>query len=109
MADMTHFYAVVSTLRAGAGCTTAELAMTFLGGFTALDLKANFLRPVDADRGDVVAAGRVVHRGSRLTIANTGVTHKGRPVAIATGTTALTPQSHDRREPGQQKVITSST
>jgi acyl-coenzyme A thioesterase PaaI-like protein len=35
----------------------------------------------------------VVHRGSRLVIANTNVTHNGRTVAIATGTTAL----RDRR------------
>ncbi len=29
--DMTHLYAVVSTLPAGAGCTTAELSVTVLG------------------------------------------------------------------------------
>src|SRR5215469_3334536 len=29
--DMTHFYAVLSTLPAGAGCTTAELSVTVLG------------------------------------------------------------------------------
>lgn len=29
--DMAHLYAVVSTLPAGAGCTTAELFMTVLG------------------------------------------------------------------------------
>ena len=31
LADKTHFYAVLSTLPPGAGCTTAELSMTFLG------------------------------------------------------------------------------
>ena len=31
LADMSHFYAVLSTLPAGAGCTTAELSVTFLG------------------------------------------------------------------------------
>ena len=30
--DMTHLYAVVSTLPAGGGCTTAELSVTVLGG-----------------------------------------------------------------------------
>ena len=29
--DMTHLYAVVSTLPAGGGCTTAELSVTVLG------------------------------------------------------------------------------
>jgi uncharacterized protein (TIGR00369 family) len=59
--------------------------------FTALDLKVNFLRPVDADGTDLSATGKVIHRGTRLTIANTEVIHLGRPVAIATGTTALAP------------------
>jgi len=31
LADMAHFYAVLSTLPARAACTTAELSMTFLG------------------------------------------------------------------------------
>src|SRR3954447_10105158 len=59
--------------------------------FTALDLKVNFLRPVEADGSHLVAEGTVVHRGSRLVIANTRVTHAGRTVAMATGTTALSP------------------
>jgi uncharacterized protein (TIGR00369 family) len=62
--------------------------------FTALDLKVNFLRAVDADGTELVAEGKVVHRGSRLVIANTNVTHRTRTVAIATGTTALTPPSN---------------
>jgi uncharacterized protein (TIGR00369 family) len=57
--------------------------------FTALDLKVNFLRAVEADGTELVAEGKVVHRGRRLVIADTEVTHGGRTVAIATGTTAL--------------------
>ena len=94
------FGGMIALLAKSATAGAVQAAASPGTGFTALDLKANFLRPVDADGGEVVAAGRVVHRGSRLTIANTEVTHKGRPVAIATGTTALTPRSHDRREPG---------
>ena len=96
----TVFGGMIALLAKSATAGAVQAAASPGTGFTALDLKANFLRPVDADGGEVVAAGRVVHRGSRLTIANTEVTHKGRPVAIATGTTALTPPSHDRREPG---------
>jgi hypothetical protein len=52
-----------------------------------------------ADRGqrqtvlacELVAEGTVIHGGSRLVIANTKVTHGGRTVAVATGTTALSP------------------
>ena len=58
--------------------------------FRALDLKVNFLRAVDADGTELRAEGKVRHRGRRLVIADTTVTHGGRTVATATGTTALT-------------------
>jgi uncharacterized protein (TIGR00369 family) len=57
--------------------------------FSALDLKVNFLRPVDADGTELRAEGKVGHRGRRLVIADTTVSHGGRTVATATGTTAL--------------------
>jgi uncharacterized protein (TIGR00369 family) len=58
--------------------------------FAALDLKVNFLRPVPADGGELLATGTVTHRGRHLTIATADVLHGGRRVATATGTTALT-------------------
>ena len=76
-----------------AKCATAGAVQAVAGAgtrFTALDLKVNFLRAVDADGTELVAEGKVVHRGSRLVIANTNVTHRTRTVAIATGTMALT-------------------
>ncbi|MGH8826868.1 MAG: PaaI family thioesterase, partial [Jiangellaceae bacterium] len=57
--------------------------------YTALDLKVNFLRPVNPDSTDIVASGTVLHRGRHLVISSSEVTHGGRTVAIATGTTAL--------------------
>jgi uncharacterized protein (TIGR00369 family) len=45
--------------------------------FSALDLKANFLRAIDADGTELRAAGKVRHRGRRLVIADTTVTTEG--------------------------------
>jgi len=64
--------------------------------FGALDLKVNFLHAVDADGTELRAEGKVRHRGRRLVIADTTVTHGGRTVATATGTTALTPPPSQR-------------
>jgi uncharacterized protein (TIGR00369 family) len=58
-------------------------------GFTALDLKVNFLRPVRAEGQELIATGSITHRGRKLSIANAVVTHRGHRIAIATGTTAL--------------------
>jgi uncharacterized protein (TIGR00369 family) len=60
-------------------------------GFTALDLKVNFLHPAGAEGEELTATGSITHRGRKLSIANAVVTHRGRRIAIATGTTALTP------------------
>jgi len=43
-------------------------------GFTALDLKVNFLRPARAEGDELVATGVVTHRGRRLSTANAVVT-----------------------------------
>jgi uncharacterized protein (TIGR00369 family) len=61
--------------------------------FSALDLKVNFVRAVDADGTELRAEGKVRHRGRRLVIADSTVSHRGRTVATATGTTALTERS----------------
>ncbi|MDV3222271.1 PaaI family thioesterase [Intrasporangium sp.] len=56
---------------------------------SALDLKVNFLRPVDPDGETMTASGTILHEGRELVIATSEVTHHGRTVALATGTTAL--------------------
>jgi acyl-coenzyme A thioesterase PaaI-like protein len=60
-------------------------------GFTALDLKVDFLRPARAEGDELVATGVVTHRGRKLSIAHAVVTYRGRRIAVVTGTTALTP------------------
>jgi uncharacterized protein (TIGR00369 family) len=58
--------------------------------YLTLDLKVNFLRPVQADGRDLTAHGKVVHRGRTLAIANAEVVNAdGKPVAFGTGTIML--------------------
>lgn len=59
-------------------------------GFTALDVKINFLRAEPADGRDLVATGTVFHRGKRLAVATAEAMHGDHRVAV-TGTTALSP------------------
>lgn len=68
--------------------TIVPAGMTYL----TLDLKVNFLRPVEADGKDLTARGRVVHRGRTLAIANAEVSNEqGKRVAFGTGTVMLLP------------------
>lgn len=96
----TVFGGMIALLAKSATAGAVQAAAGADTRFTALDLKVNFLRAVEADGTELLADGTVVHRGSRLVIANTKVTHGGRTVAIATGTTALSPSSaRDRHRP----------
>jgi uncharacterized protein (TIGR00369 family) len=82
------FIALVAKSACGAAVQAIAPAGT---GFTALDLKVNFLRPCRAEGSELIATGVVTHRGRRLCIANADVTYLGRRIAVATGTTSLTP------------------
>lgn len=93
----TVFGGIIALLAKSATAGAVQTVASAGTRFTALDLKVNFLRAVEADGTELLAEGKVVHRGSRLVIANTNVTHRTRTVAIATGTTALAPSpSRDR-------------
>jgi uncharacterized protein (TIGR00369 family) len=93
----TVFGGVIALLAKSATAGAVQTAASAGTRFTALDLKVNFLRAVEADGTQLVAEGKVVHRGSRLVIANTNVTHRTRTVAIATGTTGSFPPPHRDR------------
>ena len=70
--DMTHWYAVVSTLPAGAGCTTAELSVTMLG-------------EPPASGAEITATSRVIYSGERHALAEGLVAGPGgQPVAHST-------------------------
>jgi len=87
----TVFGGVIALLAKSATAGAVQAVASAGTRFTALDLKVNFLHAVQADGTELRAEGRVRHRGRRLVIADTTVTHGERTVATATGTTALTP------------------
>jgi uncharacterized protein (TIGR00369 family) len=79
VADSAIAYAVQSTIPARTS-------------YAPLDLKMNFLRPVNPDGRDLVARGRVVHRGRSIAVASAEVADAdGKRVALATGTSMVLP------------------
>ena len=87
----TVFGGVIALLAKSASGAAVQTIAPPGTGFTALDLKVNFLRPTRVEGEELIATGSITHRGRRLSIANAVVTYRGRRTAIATGTTALTP------------------
>lgn len=66
---------------APAGCAVASV-----------DLKVNFLRPCPTDGRDLIARGKLVHRGRSVVIAESEVLNgDGKRVAVATGSALLQP------------------
>ncbi|HYH28379.1 MAG TPA: PaaI family thioesterase, partial [Actinomycetota bacterium] len=83
---------VIALLADTAIDTAVQTTLPPRTSYAALDLKVNFLRPVDADGADLTAVGTVVHRGRTIAVANAELTDgQGRRVAIATGTTMILP------------------
>lgn len=80
--------AFFATSAASAAVQTVAKAGT---GFSALDLKVNFLRPTNTDGQTMTATGTIMHPGGQLVVSSSVITHGGKTVAIATGTTALHP------------------
>jgi uncharacterized protein (TIGR00369 family) len=87
----TVFGGVIALLAKSASGAAVQTIAPAGTGFTALDLKVNFLRPARAEGDELIATGVVTHRGRRLSIADTVITYQGRRIAVATGTTALAP------------------
>jgi uncharacterized protein (TIGR00369 family) len=85
------FGGILTLLAKSAAAAAVQSTATHGTSFTALDVKINFLRGVPADGRELLANGRVLHRGKRLAIATAEVMQGDDRVAILTGTTALTP------------------
>ena len=79
LADTAMMIAVLTTAPAGTA-------------IAALDLKANFLRPVPGDGRDLTARAVVEHTGRTLAISRTRIENAdGKPVMLATGTAMYLP------------------
>lgn len=79
---------LADTAMATAVLTTAPAATAV----AALDLKANFLRPVFGDGAELTATAEVVHRGRTLAISRARVENaEGKPVLLATGSAMYLP------------------
>lgn len=60
--------------------------------YAPLDLKVNFLRPVEPDGRQIAASGQVVHRGRTMAVATGELKDAdGRRVAVGTGTVMILP------------------
>lgn len=88
----TVYGGVITLLAKSAAAAAVQSTAGPDTGFAALDVKVNFLRAVPVDGRELVAVGTVLHRGKRLAVATSEVRHGDEMVAIATGTTALTPR-----------------
>jgi uncharacterized protein (TIGR00369 family) len=56
-------------------------------GYTTVELKVNFVRPLSADTGEVLAEGKIIHLGRQIASAEGRLTDaRGRLLAHATTT-----------------------
>lgn len=67
------------------GCATHS-TLSAGTGYTSIEIKVNYLRPVNADSGPLTCVGRVIKAGRRVTFADGEVVDSsGRRVATASG------------------------
>ena len=72
----TVFGGVIALLAKSASGAAIQTTAPAGTGFTALDLKVNFLRPALAEGEELIATGSLTHRGKRLSIADAVVTYR---------------------------------
>ena len=90
-----HHYNPIGTVHGGLAATLLDSAMgcavhTTLPdgvGYTTLELKVNFTRPITTDTGRVLCEGTVVHRGGRVATAEGRVLAERDGKLLAHGTT----------------------
>jgi len=77
----------VTAMLADAALSGAMMTVTPAGtALASIDLKVDFLRPVNPDGRELVARGTVAHAGRTVTVARSAVTNAdGKLVALATG------------------------
>jgi uncharacterized protein (TIGR00369 family) len=83
-----HGGIAATLLDSATGCavhTTLPAGM----GYTTLELKVNYVRPILASTGTVLAEGKVVHRGGTICTAESRVTAESDGTLLAHGTATL--------------------
>lgn len=99
MPDESH-YNPIGMVHGGFVCTLLDSALgcavhTTLPagtGYTSIEIKTNFLRPVSADSGPLTCTGRVVKPGRRVAFAEGEIVDvNGKTVASATGSLLIFP------------------
>ena len=88
-----RLYGGATAYLAGTACDGAYESVVRRGtAFAPIDLKVYFLRPVAPDGRDLVAIGKVMHRGRTLAVASSEVLDAdGKRVAVAIGSALILP------------------
>jgi uncharacterized protein (TIGR00369 family) len=98
-------YNAIGTVHGGLAATLLDSAMGCAVhstlpagvGYTTLELKVNFTRPITSDTGRILSEGTVVHRGGRVATAEGRVFSEADGKLLAHGTTTcliLSPNGH---------------
>ena len=86
---LVHGGLAATLLDSAMGCAVHSTLPAGMG-YTTLEIKVNYLRPLRSDRGEVTCEGTVIHRGSRTAMAEGRVTDtEGRLYAHASTTCLL--------------------
>jgi uncharacterized protein (TIGR00369 family) len=93
---LTTWYGViyggaVALLAEGSATTAVLSTLPPATACAPLDLKVNFLRPVQPHRGEVTAHAKVIHRGRTIAIVHVEVRAEGKLAAIASETVLILP------------------
>lgn len=88
---MVHGGLVCTLLDSALGCAAQTLLPAGVG-YTSIEIKVNYLRPVSADSGPLTCVGRVTKPGRRVTFAEGEVLdNQGKAVATASGSLLVFP------------------
>lgn len=88
---MVHGGLVSTLLDSALGCA-AHTTLPAGTGYTSIEYKVNYLRPVTADSGPMLCTGTVIKPGHRVVFAEAGVTDAaGKVVATASGSLLVFP------------------
>jgi uncharacterized protein (TIGR00369 family) len=89
---MVHGGVAATLLDTVMGCALHSLLPQGVG-YTTLDINVRYVRPITVGTGNVLATGRVLHRGRRTATAEGRIVSAGDGKLLAHGTSTLLVQS----------------